>query len=75
MAKGHPSLFEHLQGSVPSWPEGMEGLGPLYQAVAHSCQARLEQKAYKEVYQNRILRGRGIDGYYSFKQLGALARK
>jgi hypothetical protein len=67
---GHRRLFEHLCGSVPYWPEGIEGLQPLYQAVAHGCLAGLHQQACAEVYQARILRGMGI--FYSIRRLGAI---
>jgi hypothetical protein len=68
---GHRRLFEHLGGSVPYWPEGIEGLQPLYQAVAHGCSAGLEQQAL-DIYYGRILRGTGPAGFYSWKKLGAI---
>ncbi|MDR3548571.1 MAG: hypothetical protein P4M11_09975 [Candidatus Pacebacteria bacterium] len=65
-------LYDHLEKCVPYWPEGLDGLQPLYQAVNHACQADLHQKACVEVYRNRILRGTlGIDAYYSWIKLGA----
>src|SRR5262249_34783955 len=71
---GHRRLFEHLQASVPYWPEGIDGLGPLYQAVAHGCQAGLEQHALAEVFDDRILRGTDsrTGGFYSSYELGAM---
>jgi hypothetical protein len=68
--EGHRRLFAHLQASVPYWPEGVDGLGPLYQAVAHGCQAGLEQQACDDVYCDRILRGTQSGGFYSTKNLG-----
>ncbi len=66
---GHRRLFEHLSGTAPYWPEGIEGLQPLYQAVAHACLAGLHQRAGDDVYSDRILRcGEG----YSVKKLGAI---
>ena len=65
-------LFEHLEKSVPYWPEGLEGLQPLYQAVAHGCQANIHQKVCDKVYRDRILRGTsGIAAYYSWIRIGA----
>jgi hypothetical protein len=69
---GHRRLFEHLGGTAPYWPEGIEGLQPLYQAVAHGCLAGLHQQARAEVYRDRILRGTGDDGFYSMYKLGAI---
>jgi hypothetical protein len=69
--EGHCRLFAHLQAAVPYWPENVDGLAPLYQAVAHGCHAGLQQKACDEVYVNRILRGAGPGGRYSAQQLGA----
>ncbi len=69
--EGHRRLYEHLKASVPYRPEGLIGLQPLYQAVAHGCLAGLQQQACDEVYRDRILRGAGHGGYYSAKKLGA----
>ncbi|MBN2196462.1 MAG: toll/interleukin-1 receptor domain-containing protein [Polyangiaceae bacterium] len=64
----HARLFEHLTASVPYWPEGLEGLQPLFQAVAHGCQAGLHRRALDKVYKGRIRRG---DEEYSVHMLGA----
>jgi tetratricopeptide (TPR) repeat protein len=69
---GHRRLFEHLSGTAPYWPEGIEGLQPLYQAVAHGCLAGLHQQA-GNIYEARILRGSGEGGFYSHRKLGAIA--
>jgi tetratricopeptide (TPR) repeat protein len=66
---GHRRLYEHLcattkEGDQPT----LEDLQPLYQAVAHGCQAGLQQEACDEVYFARILRGQ--EDYSTFK-LGA----
>ncbi|HEV8581152.1 MAG TPA: hypothetical protein VGX68_18970 [Thermoanaerobaculia bacterium] len=66
---GHQRLFEHLSGTALYWPEGIEGLQPLYQAVAHGCLAGKHQQACDDVYYARILRG---DVAYSGKKLGAI---
>lgn len=70
--EGHRRLYEWLAASVPHRPEGLAGLQPLYQAVAHGCLAGLWQEACDEVYFDRILRGTGSDGIYSIKNLGAI---
>jgi hypothetical protein len=66
---GHRRLYEHLcattkEGDQPT----LEDLQPLYQAVAHGCQAGLQQEACDKVYRDRILRGKEA---YSTKKLGA----
>jgi hypothetical protein len=66
---GHRRLFEHLSGTAPYWPEGIEGLQPLYQAVVHGCLAGLHKQALSTVYHDRILRGTEV---YSIKKLGAI---
>ena len=68
----HGRLFDHLKESTEHWPDTLEGLQPLYQAVVHGCQAGRQQKACDEVYFDRILRGKGRDGFYSTKRLGAI---
>ncbi len=64
----HGRLFEHLRDTTPNRPETLEGLQPLYQAVAHGCHAGRQQVACDEIYKNRILRG---NESYSTKKLGA----
>ena len=69
--EGHRRLYEHLKASVPHRPDGLPSLQPLYQAVAHGCLAGLPEQACAEVYEDRILRGTGNDGFYSTQKLGA----
>jgi tetratricopeptide (TPR) repeat protein len=66
--EGHRRLYEHLSTSVPYWPEGLEGLEPLYQAVAHGCQAGLHQQTCNLVYFDRIRHGPDA---HSIRALGA----
>ncbi len=68
---GHRRLFEHLSGTAPYWPEGIEGLQPLYQAAAHGCLAGLYEQTRADVYRDRIQRGTGDAGFYSMRTLGA----
>ena len=65
----HRRVFEHLcattkEGDQPT----LEDLQPLYQAVAHGCQAGMHQYACDKVYRDRIQRGKEA---YSTKKLGA----
>ncbi len=65
----HRRLYEHLcattkEGDQPT----LEDLQPLYQAVAHGCQAGMQQEACDKVYFARIRRG---NESYSAKKLGA----
>ncbi|WP_295426853.1 TIR domain-containing protein [uncultured Thiodictyon sp.] len=69
--EGHRRLYAFLKQSVPQRPEGPAGLQPLYQAVAHGCLAGSQQEACAEVFHDRIRRGSGNDGAYSWKKLGA----
>jgi class 3 adenylate cyclase len=69
---GHRRLYEHLcasthEGNAPT----LEALQPLYQAVAHGCQAGLQQEAHDDVLIPRIWRGTASDGFYSTTKLGA----
>jgi hypothetical protein len=64
----HRRLYEHLctstkEGDQPT----LEDLQPLYQAVAHGCQAGLQHAALDEVFYRRIDRGE----YYTTRKLGA----
>jgi len=64
----HRRLYEHLKDSAEYQPDTLEGLQPLYQAVAHGCQAGLYQEACDDVYYARIERGQEA---YAVKKLGA----
>jgi hypothetical protein len=68
----HRRLYEHLCATTKEGDEPtLEDLQPLYQAVAHGCQAGLPQEACDRVYIKRILRGMGRDGFYPTRMLGA----
>ena len=65
----HRRLYEHLCATTKHKPQPtLEDLQPLYQAVAHGCQAWIQQGALYRVYYARILRG---DEHYSTRKLGA----
>jgi tetratricopeptide (TPR) repeat protein len=67
----HARLCEHLCGAVPYWPDGREGLLPLFQAVHHACKAGRIFFAKDEILQKRILRGiQGPHKDYAFAHLG-----
>ncbi|HXU31166.1 MAG TPA: hypothetical protein VN851_11360, partial [Thermoanaerobaculia bacterium] len=68
---GHGRLFEHLRDTTPYQPDTLEGLQPLYQAVAHGCHAGRLEEARGGIYDRRILRGSGRDGFFSINNLGA----
>jgi tetratricopeptide (TPR) repeat protein len=66
----HRRLYKHLcattkEGDQPT----LEALQPLYQAVAHGCQAGLHEEVCARVYQDRIMRG---GEFYSVIKLGAI---
>jgi len=65
----HRRLYEHLcettkEGDQPT----LNDLQPLYQAVAHGCQAGMHQEACEKVYEDRIQRQ---NEQYSTRKLGA----
>ncbi|HET8773007.1 MAG TPA: SEFIR domain-containing protein [Thermoanaerobaculia bacterium] len=69
----HGRLYEYLRDSVPYWPEGVDGLQPLYQAVMHGCRADRAAETCEQVYHDRILRGTsGPHAFYSWKMLGVV---
>ncbi|HEV2840116.1 MAG TPA: hypothetical protein VGW39_02225 [Chthoniobacterales bacterium] len=66
----HRRLYDYLCASTKEGDEPtLEDLQPLYQAVAHGCQAGLQKEAREKVYRDRITRG---NEYYSAYKLGAL---
>ncbi len=65
----HRRLYEHLCARTEDKPDAtLEDLQPLYQAVAHGCQAGLQQHACDTVFSYRVRRGKEI---YSTRKLGA----
>lgn len=65
----HRRLYEHLCANTQEGDQpGLEDLQPLYQAVAHGCQAGLPQVACDDVYFARIKRRQEN---YSTAKLGA----
>jgi tetratricopeptide (TPR) repeat protein len=65
----HRRLYEHLCATTPDKPDAtLEDLQPLYQAVAHGCQAGLHQEAHTKILRERTQR---VDEYYSTRKLGA----
>ena len=70
--EGHRTLYRCLAAVTPQFPDTMQEMAPLYQAVSHGCQAGLHQEACNDVYLKRILRGTGSGGYYSTRKLGAV---
>ena len=65
---GHQRLYEHFCATTKKRDRPkLEELQPLYQAVAHGCQAGMQQEAFK-VYHDRITRGQEE---YAVNQLGA----
>ncbi|MBI1814090.1 MAG: TIR domain-containing protein [Deltaproteobacteria bacterium] len=66
----HRRLYEHLCASTKEGDQPtLEDLQPLYQSVAHGCQAGWQQEACDKVFFSRIQRGNEI---YSVRKLGAL---
>ncbi len=68
----HRRLYEHLCATTNEGDEPtLEDLQPLYQAVAHGCEAGLQQETFAQVYYGRIKRG---DEHYSAYQLRGIGR-
>jgi hypothetical protein len=69
----HGRLYEYLRDSMPYWPDGIDGLQSLYQAVVHGCQAGRAAETWEQVYRDRILRGTsGPYAFYSTDILGLI---
>jgi hypothetical protein len=67
----HKRLFEHLcRATEDKEQPTLDDLQPLYQAVAHGCQAGSHQEAHNRIYFERIMRGTESDGFYSTRRLG-----
>lgn len=66
----HRRLYEHLCATTSDqkYEPTLEDLQPLYQAVAHGCQAGLQQEAWDKVFYARVVRR---NEKYSKRKLGA----
>ncbi len=67
--EGHRRVYEQLKTSVAFRPNTLNELLPLYQAMAHGCEAGLHESVFAEVYFPRVLRR---EQSYSVKKLGAI---
>jgi tetratricopeptide (TPR) repeat protein len=65
--EAHSRLYEYYKDTAKEWPETIEEMAPLYQAVAHGCEAGRYQEAFNEVYWHRIKRG---SEHFSWNKLG-----
>jgi tetratricopeptide (TPR) repeat protein len=66
--EAHARIYEHLKITSTEFPSTLEEMAPLYDAIAHGCEAGRYVDALHEVYRRRI--SRGASGY-SKLQLGA----
>ncbi|MCJ7623674.1 MAG: tetratricopeptide repeat protein, partial [Anaerolineaceae bacterium] len=66
--EAHSRLYEYYKDTAKEFPDTIEGMAPLYQAVAHGCQAGKYQEALNDVYNLRILRG---NEHFSWSKLGS----
>jgi tetratricopeptide (TPR) repeat protein len=67
----HSRIFDHLCETTIRWPNTIEGLQPLYQAVTHGCLAGRQMEACNNVLVDRIFRGTGTGASFSGNALGA----
>ncbi|MFT3768823.1 MAG: hypothetical protein QM820_25545 [Minicystis sp.] len=70
--EGHRRLYEHLKKAAKPFPDNLEDMTPLYEAVIHGCLAGEGQEALREVHLKRIHRG---DEAFSIKKLGAFGNE
>lgn len=64
----HGRLYDYLCEDTEEFPDTLDGLAPLYEAVAHGCKAGRYQDAFNDVYAARICRG---NVFFATKKLGA----
>ena len=65
--EAHSRLYDYYKNQAEEHPDTIEGMVPLYAAVAHGCEAGRHQEAMDEVYLGRILRG---SEHFSWLRLG-----
>ena len=62
-------LFDHYRKIAPEFPDNVEEMEPLFQAMKCGCRAGRETDALRDVYLRRIMRG---DEYFAGYKLGSL---
>lgn len=62
-------LFEHYSRNAREFPDNVEEMEPLFQAIKCGCRAARETDALHNVYLRRIMRG---DEYFAGYKLGSL---
>jgi tetratricopeptide (TPR) repeat protein len=65
---GHSRLYEYYCKRAPKQPDTLEEMAPLFYAVYHGCQANRHPEVRRDVYRDRILRGKK---FYLVNELGA----
>jgi tetratricopeptide (TPR) repeat protein len=66
--EAHRRLYDYYRSQADEHPDTLEGLAPLYAAVAHGCLAGRHQEALVDVFWRRIRRGPKA---FSWTKLGA----
>ena len=66
--EAHSRLYDYYKNQTEEYPDTIEGMVPLYLAVAHGCKAGRHQEALDEVYFPRVLRR---DEAFSIMKLGS----
>jgi len=67
--EAHSRLYDYYKNQGEEYPDTIEGMVPLYAAVAHGCEAGRHHEAMDEVYFPRVLRG---DEAFSIMKLGSV---
>lgn len=57
--KGHHRLYKYYE-KLPEkeYPDSVEEMEPLFQAIYHGCKSNMYNEVYRDLYQDRISRGR-----------------
>ena len=66
--EAHSRLYEYYKSHAKEYPDTLEEMVPLYDALSHGCQAGRHQEVLDKVYRKRILRE---NEYFSMNNLGA----
>jgi tetratricopeptide (TPR) repeat protein len=66
--EGNSRLYEHFRAAARLLPDTLPEMEPLFQAVAHGCNAGRHRDALHDVYVPRIMRG---EEAYAARRLGA----
>jgi tetratricopeptide (TPR) repeat protein len=69
--EANSQLYDYLIRNAKTFPETIDEMAPLFDAVTHGCEAERYQETFDDVYKKRIQRGQEYFDLYKLNAFGA----